>query len=236
MACPLMATETRPRRDRAPYLQIFEALVAPATTLTLIAGVLVAGRITTSQPRAAALAAGWFALVLPASAVIARRRRETAPALAIGSSLAALVAVTLLGLPTLLDREVSEFVAIGSTAHDADVRGSNVELLTGRFAGLAHPGFGSAAVVESPDGRRVLTMTDFATRNGPDLRVYLTTRDPAAGDMGDVIDLGGLKGNRGDQQYALRADIDPMRYRYVVVWCRAFGIGFTSAALSTADS
>ncbi len=236
MACPLSATGLRRRRGRRPNLRILDVLAAPVATLALIAGVLVAGRTATSQLHAAALLAGWFAAVLPASALIARRRRETAPALAVGTGLAAFVAVTLLGLPSVLDREVAEFVAVGAPARHVDPRSSSVELAAGTFAGLARPGSGRAAVVEVPDGRRVLTMTGFVTSNGPDLRVYLTTGDPASGDLGDVVDLGGLKGNRGDQQYELRSDIDQVRYRHVVVWCRAFDVGFASATLATTRS
>ena len=56
-----------------------------------------------------------------------------------------------------------------------------------------------------PDGRRYLTLRGFSTAPGPDLRVRLV---PGGGDDGAAhgnLDLGALKGNRGDQQYRIPA-------------------------------
>src|SRR5688572_4122971 len=44
---------------------------------------------------------------------------------------------------------------------------------TGTFHTNAHETRGMATVLELPDGRRVLRLTNFATSNGPDVRVYL---------------------------------------------------------------
>jgi Electron transfer DM13 len=44
------------------------------------------------------------------------------------------------------------------------------------------------------------------------------------------IDLGGLKGNRGDQQYVIPANADTAG-RTVVIWCRACSAPFGSAIL-----
>jgi hypothetical protein len=79
----------------------------------------------------------------------------------------------------------------------------------------------------------MLTLTRFETDNGPDLRVYLSSRDPAGGGgLGDWEDLGGLKGNKGSQQYEIPAGVDVRRLSTVVIWCRAFSVGFTSASLA----
>ncbi len=89
-------------------------------------------------------------------------------------------------------------------------------------------------MVELPGGKRKLTLSDFETDPGPDLRVYVTTSDPANGDLGDFRDLGALKGNVGNQQYDLSRGVDLKRYSTVVVWCRAFSVAFTSAPLRRA--
>ena len=47
------------------------------------------------------------------------------------------------------------------------------------------------------------------------------------------VDLGALKGNRGDQQYELPSGIDA-RSATVLIWCRAFSALFGSAALAPA--
>jgi hypothetical protein len=38
----------------------------------------------------------------------------------------------------------------------------------------------------------------------------------------DRKDLGRLKGNKGDQQYAIPASVDLRRYRSVIFWCVPF--------------
>jgi hypothetical protein len=45
------------------------------------------------------------------------------------------------------------------------------------------------------------------------------------------VDLGALKGNKGNQQYALPRDLDLERFTTVVIWCRAFSVNFARAPL-----
>jgi hypothetical protein len=107
----------------------------------------------------------------------------------------------------------------------------NVALASGPFE-VADEGSaeGTATVIAKGDGDgRVLTLTDFAVHNGPDLRVYLVTGDGK--DTSDHIDLGGLKGNKGNQQYDLPGDADIGKHRTVVIWCRAFSVAFARATL-----
>jgi hypothetical protein len=47
-----------------------------------------------------------------------------------------------------------------------------------------------------------------------------------------ALDLGALKGNRGEQKYVLPARTELSRYASVVIWCRAFSAGFASARLT----
>ncbi|MPZ91550.1 MAG: hypothetical protein GEU68_07965 [Actinobacteria bacterium] len=97
----------------------------------------------------------------------------------------------------------------------------NVELARGLFVGLAHPGSGVAAVVALAEGGRKLTLTKFATDNGPDLRVYLSTKNPAQSrELGEFKDVGALKGNAGDQQYDIPNNLDLDPFSNVVIWCR----------------
>jgi hypothetical protein len=46
--------------------------------------------------------------------------------------------------------------------------------------------------------------------------------------------LGRLKGNRGDQNYALPEDIDLDRFTSVSIWCDRFNVSFGAAALARA--
>jgi hypothetical protein len=112
-------------------------------------------------------------------------------------------------------------------------------LLAGHFHSVAHETKGTATIHDLGGGRRVLRLTEFATSNGPDVRVYLV----AAGDASDnesvtkagFIELGKLKGNEGDQNYDVPTDLDLTKYRAVTIWCRRFGVNFATAPLTPAS-
>jgi hypothetical protein len=48
----------------------------------------------------------------------------------------------------------------------------------------------------------------------------------------DYLNLGRLKGNQGDQNHELPADVDLARFRSVVVWCDRFDSAFGAADLA----
>jgi electron transfer DM13 len=107
----------------------------------------------------------------------------------------------------------------------------NVALAKGPFE-VADEGSaeGTATLIKKASGGRVLTLTEFAVNNGPDLRVYLVPGDGK--DTGDHVDLGGLKGNKGNQQYDVpESAATPGKYKTVVIWCRAFSVAFARATL-----
>jgi hypothetical protein len=110
-------------------------------------------------------------------------------------------------------------------------------LVEGRFAGLAHPTGGVARLGSAADGSTRLFLDDLRTDNGPTLRVYLS-RQPADGDAArhgdDALDLGDLKGNIGDQAYAVPAGADLSAYRSAVIWCERFRVAFGAAPLNPA--
>jgi hypothetical protein len=110
-------------------------------------------------------------------------------------------------------------------------------LAGGRFISLEHETTGRALVLETEDGRRFLRFEGFETSNGPDLLVYLSTKEPAGpedwyGYDQDFVDLGTLKGNVGNQNYRIPDGVDLDRYSTAVVWCRRFEVGFAAAMLS----
>jgi hypothetical protein len=105
--------------------------------------------------------------------------------------------------------------------------------VSGSFGGLdGHGGGGRAQVIALAGGGRVVTFTDFDVDPGPDILVYLTPDQDTTG--GDVVDLGGLKGTRGDQQYEIPQETDLRRYDTVLLWCRAFSVRIAGADLTPA--
>ncbi len=97
-----------------------------------------------------------------------------------------------------------------------------------------HGAVGTATIYQLPDGMRVLRFEDFRSKNGPDLHVYLSTEVPRstfAGLGADELHLGKLKGNVGNQNYEIPADLDLSRYQSVVIYCVPFHVVFSSAEL-----
>jgi hypothetical protein len=127
-----------------------------------------------------------------------------------------------------INQTVNEQFPTASAASD--------KLASGQFRTAAHETKGTATVFQLADGKKALRLTDFATSNGPDVHVYLV----AAADAKDndtvtkagFIDVGSLKGNIGDQNYDLPADIDLAKYRAVTIWCKRFAVNFGTAPLT----
>lgn len=95
-----------------------------------------------------------------------------------------------------------------------------------------HGAVGTATIYQLPDGSHVLRFEDFRSKNGPDLHVYLSTEVPTstfAGLGADEVHLGELKGNVGNQNYEIPADVDVSQYKSAVIYCRPFRVVFSSA-------
>ncbi len=109
-------------------------------------------------------------------------------------------------------------------------------IASGTFHSVAHDTRGTATIHRLADGTRVLRLTDFVTSNGPDVQVYLVAaddaRDNATVTKAGFVHLAALKGNQGDQNYELPADLDLGKYRAVTIWCRRFGVNFATAPLT----
>ncbi len=141
--------------------------------------------------------------------------------------------------PELLfvDKQVNEELASTASAQAGTPAGPRA-LAAGAFHSVAHETRGTATVLDL-DGRRILRLTDFATSNGPDVRVYLVAAPDAADNetvtKAGFVELGKLKGNQGDQNYDLPAEVDLTQYRAVTIWCARFGVNFATAPLTPAS-
>ena len=92
-----------------------------------------------------------------------------------------------------------------------------------------HKAEGIAKVINLADGRTFLRLENLKTTNGPDLYVYLSVGKDAS----DIVNLGRLKGNIGNQNYEIPAGTDLSKYDTVLIWCKAFSTLFGSAKLSS---
>jgi hypothetical protein len=153
-------------------------------------------------------------------------------------SLIAVVAVAALAVAWYLFRP--ELLFVNRDVHEELVAATPDArpkvLAAGTFHGVAHETKGTATVHETADGGRVLRLTDFETSNGPAVHVYLIAAadadDADTVKKADPIDLGDLKGNRGDQNYAVPAGTDLGKYRAVTIWCARFDVNFATAPLA----
>ncbi len=111
-----------------------------------------------------------------------------------------------------------------------------VVLSSGEFSGIAHEGSGLATIYELADGSHVLRFEDFEVLNGPDLHVYLAPQFDIPNTVGveleGAVEIAALKGNVGDQNYFLPADLDVSAYQSVVIWCVPFRVPFSAAPLN----
>ncbi len=133
--------------------------------------------------------------------------------------------------------EIEAAEAMPAAVDEAQAAGVVVTQFEGTFGPRSHPGEGVAKVLNDGTEQRFLRFEDFATDNGPDLNVYLTTADADAdagefGASGQFVDLGDLKGNIGEQNYEIPPEVDLEQFDTVVIWCVRFGVAFAAADLA----
>lgn len=168
----------------------------------------------------------------------------------LGGVAAALVVVLVVAgalfQPWLLwvNNEVDDAIPSATPRAQTDPTGASpspevpVILSTGSFISHEHTTTGRASVIENPDGSRIVAIENLSTTTGPDVHVWLSAGEVIPGragwfTAGDAphVDLGDIKGNRGNQVYPIPADVDLARYGAVVLWCVRFSVSFGAAEL-----
>ncbi|TVP40444.1 electron transfer protein DM13 [Candidatus Nitrosocosmicus arcticus] len=107
----------------------------------------------------------------------------------------------------------------------------NNSLISGSFIGVndgIHNAEGTAKVVPLQQvDSNILRLENLKVTNGPDLYVYLSTDKSAS----DIVNLGKLKANNGNQNYNIPTGTDLSKYDTVLIWCKAFSVLFGSVEL-----
>ncbi len=98
------------------------------------------------------------------------------------------------------------------------------------FTPADHDVSGSASIIT--DGTQtILRFENFETINGPNLHIYLASDTSAS----DYIDLGPIKGTKGNINYEIPSDVDLATYNQALVWCVPFKVLFSYADLQIND-
>lgn len=87
---------------------------------------------------------------------------------------------------------------------------------------------GSAVIETSDDNTKLVFSEDFKTKNGPDLKVYLSKISLSELSEKDVdknaVRLSVLKSHKGSQSYVVPPNIDISEYQSVVIQCEAYSV------------
>ena len=129
--------------------------------------------------------------------------------------------------PLLIEKEVSEKLEDIMPASQA--LESQLKIVSsGTFTGLANHSAEGAATLVKVGGKYYVRLEDnFRVTNGPDLFVHFGKN----GEYSAKARLGALKGNVGGQNYEVPAEINPLDYNEVWIWCRSFFVPFGKAVL-----
>lgn len=130
-------------------------------------------------------------------------------------------------------------IASSTSGERPSISTTNQTTLTGNFTqGDSTYHIKGTVKIVTRDDTRTLILSDFDVTNGPDLFIYLVAasstqnaevKERAA--QGQFVQIAALKGNRGNQIYALPADLDLSQYPVVSIWCRRFSRNFGAASL-----
>lgn len=133
-------------------------------------------------------------------------------------------------------RSIAALALLVSLSAPALVSAAPASLESGTLVAAAHETAGTVTIYRLDSGDRVLRLTDFHTSNGPDVHVYLSSaaKVNSNGDVtnGKYLDLGTLKGNIGNQNYEIPANVDLNEFHSVSIWCARFHVNFGAAQLN----
>ena len=146
-----------------------------------------------------------------------------------------------------VDTEVDDEIPVAvtpSTSQDGQPPPAAPTLLSaGRLISHEHSTSGTVSVIQKPDGTRVLAIENLDTTTGPDVHVWLSQAEGVEGFSGwrtaadpPHVDLGTIKGNKGNQVYEIPADVDLDAYPAVFLWCVKFSVSFGAAELAAPNA
>lgn len=122
--------------------------------------------------------------------------------------------------------------ALPESSNESTVSGdTKMEMMEARRAPVVptnlHPAKGEVLIVVA-DGKKYIRYENYQTINGPDLFVYLSKDLEGK----DFVDIGPVKATEGNINYEIPSGVNPEDYKYVLTWCKKFGVLFNSAEIN----
>lgn len=150
-------------------------------------------------------------------------------------------------IPETMTREEAENVMVEAAAKNvasaetmttAMADPSTIALKSGSFEDedRVHRGSGTATIYTLEASKSVLRLEDLDVTNGPDLFVLLMEDSEGRDKDQGYVNLGRLKGNRGNQNYEIPADVVIGDHNAIMIYCRAFGVIFSVASLGGVEA
>ncbi len=127
---------------------------------------------------------------------------------------------------TQLEKEVSQMQPESKSMQDSMPPSNTGIVAEAPMVKASYDVEGKALLVNTGESQ-VLRFENFKTTNGPDLKIYLATDTSAS----EYVDLGAIKANEGNINYEIPQGTDVGKYKYALVWCRAFSVLFSYAEL-----
>jgi hypothetical protein len=209
-------------------LYIFSALIAPTYLTAIILGVV------------------WFLLAAYLVMRLRRRKPRWGPVLAGAFGLTVAVLVVAFLVSVLSNTTAHEQVVSGVKLSEAKTGGGkvpkaptngqaapkqNIVSAAGTFSAADNgSATGNAAFITTkPNGQVKLVITKLDMGHAPTMHVYLAPKDGT--DTAHALDLGSLKGNKGDQQYDVPPGTDIKALHTVVIYSKILTVALARAPL-----
>ncbi|GAA3386041.1 DM13 domain-containing protein [Cryptosporangium minutisporangium] len=142
---------------------------------------------------------------------------------------------------TTVEEAAPSIPSAGPSESGSTAAATTTVLARGELITHEHETSGTVALLQLPDGSRVLRIENLKTSDGPDLKVWLTDQPVIEGtsgwrvfDDGKHVELGDLKGNLGSQNYPVPASADLKTLTSISIWCARFHVSFGAAELTAA--
>jgi len=132
---------------------------------------------------------------------------------------------------TMMEDTMMEDTMMEDTMMEDTMMEDRALIYEGVFVGVndgVHNAEGQSRTIQLDDKSQILRLENFKSTNGPDLYVYLSTDKEAT----DIVNLGRLKANIGNQNYEIPQGTDLEKYNKVLIWCKSFSVLFGSAELT----